>query len=251
MKWEALLRRSLEIGADDITTGHYARISRLSNGRLAIKNSVTAAKDQTYALYNLTQEQLSRTLMPVGEYTKEQIRGIALELGLSVAGKPDSQEICFVPDDDYAGFIDREAGERVPGPGDFVDTEGRVLGRHKGITHYTVGQRRGLELPMGERVFVTGIRPDTNQVVIGKNQDVFTSVVICDRVNYMAVDDLTEPIHVKAKIRYNHGGEDCVIEKLPDEKVCCHFERPVRAATPGQAVVFYRNEYVLGGGTIL
>ena len=251
VKWETLLRRSLEIGADYIATGHYARISRLPNGRLAIKNSVTAAKDQTYALYNLTQEQLSRTLMPVGEYTKEQIRRIAREQGLSVAGKPDSQEICFVPDNDYAGFIDREAGERVPGPGDFVDMEGRVLGRHKGITHYTVGQRRGLDLPMGERVFVTGIRSDTNQVVIGKNQDVFTSVVICDRVNYMAVDDLTEPIHVKAKIRYNHGGEDCVIEKLPDEKVCCHFERPVRAATPGQAVVFYRNEYVLGGGTIL
>ena len=251
VKWEALLRRSLEIGADYIATGHYARISTLPNGRLAIKNSVTAAKDQTYALYNLTQEQLARTLMPVGEYTKEQIRGIALEQELSVAGKPDSQEICFVPDDDYAGFIDREAGERVPGPGDFVDTEGRVLGRHKGITHYTVGQRRGLELPMGERVFVTGIRPDTNQVVIGKNQDVFTSEIICDRVNYMAVEDLTEPLHVKAKIRYNHGGEDCVIEKLPDEKVCCHFERPVRAATPGQAVVFYRDEYVLGGGTIL
>ena len=251
VKWEALLRRSLEIGADYIATGHYARISRLSNGRLAIKNSVTAAKDQTYALYNLTQEQLARTLMPVGEYTKEQIRGIALEQGLSVAGKPDSQEICFVPDDDYASFIDREAGERVPGPGDFVDMEGRVLGRHKGITHYTVGQRRGLELPMGERVFVTGIRPDKNQVVIGKNQDVFTNEIICDKVNYMAVEELTEPIHVKAKIRYNHDGEDCVIEKLPDGKVCCRFLKPVRAATPGQAVVFYRDEYVLGGGTIL
>ena len=251
VKWEALLRRSLEIGADYIATGHYARISRLPNGRLAIKNSVTAAKDQTYALYNLTQEQLARTLMPVGEYTKEQIRGIAMEQGLSVADKPDSQEICFVPDDDYAAFIDREAGERVPGPGDFVDQEGRVLGRHKGITHYTVGQRRGLELPMGERVFVTGIRPDTNQVVIGKNQDVFTSEIICDRVNYMAVEDLTESLHVKAKIRYNHGGENCVIEKLPDEKVRCSFVQPVRAATPGQAVVFYRNEYVLGGGTIL
>ena len=251
VKWEALLQRSLEIGADYIATGHYARISRLPNGRLAIKNSVTAAKDQTYALYNLTQEQLARTLMPVGEYTKEQIRGIAMEQGLSVADKPDSQEICFVPDDDYAAFIDREAGERVPGPGDFVDQEGRVLGRHKGITHYTVGQRRGLELPMGERVFVTGIRPDTNQVVIGKNQDVFTSEIICDRVNYMAVEDLTESLHVKAKIRYNHGGEECVIEKLPDEKVRCSFVQPVRAATPGQAVVFYRDEYVLGGGTIL
>lgn len=251
VKWEALLKRSLEIGADYIATGHYARIARLTDGRLTIRNSVTAAKDQTYALYNLTQEQLARTLMPVGEYTKEQIREIAHEQGLPVADKPDSQEICFVPDDDYAGFIDREAGERVPGPGNFVDKSGKVLGRHKGITHYTVGQRRGLELPMGERVFVTEIRPETGEVVIGSNQDVLTSEVICDRVNYMAVEDLTEAMEVRAKIRYNHGGEDCVIEKLPDGKVCCRFVRPVRAATPGQAVVFYRDEYVVGGGTIL
>ncbi|MCH5339546.1 MAG: tRNA 2-thiouridine(34) synthase MnmA [Acetatifactor sp.] len=251
VKWEALLKRSLEIGADYIATGHYARIARLTDGRLTIRNSVTAAKDQTYALYNLTQEQLARTLMPVGEYTKEQIRKIAYEQGLPVANKPDSQEICFVPDDDYAGLIDREAGDRVPEPGNFVDKSGKVLGRHKGITHYTVGQRRGLELPMGERVFVTKIRPETNEVVIGSNQDVMTSEVICDRVNYMAVADLAEPMEVMAKIRYNHGGEDCVIEKLPDGKVHCHFVRPVRAATPGQAVVFYRDEYVVGGGTIL
>ena len=251
VKWEALLKRSLEIGADYIATGHYARIARLNGGRLTIRNSVTAAKDQTYALYNLTQEQLARTLMPVGEYTKEQIREIAHEQGLPVANKPDSQEICFVPDDDYAGFIDREAGERVPKPGNFVDKSGKVLGRHKGITHYTVGQRRGLELPMGERVFVTEIRPETGEVVIGSNQDVMTSEVICDRVNYMAVEDLKQPMEVRAKIRYNHGGEDCIIEKLPDGKVRCRFVRPVRAATPGQAVVFYRDEYVVGGGTIL
>ena len=251
VKWEALLKRSLEIGADYIATGHYARIAQLPTGRLTIRNSVTAAKDQTYALYNLTQEQLIRTLMPVGEYTKEQIREIAHEQGLPVADKPDSQEICFVPDDDYANFIDREAGDRVPGPGNFVDKSGKVLGRHKGITHYTVGQRRGLELPMGERVFVTEIRPETGEVVIGSNQDVLTSEVICDRVNYMAVEDLEEPMEVRAKIRYNHGGEDCVIEKLPDGKVRCRFVQPVRAATPGQAVVFYRDEYVVGGGTIL
>lgn len=251
VKWEVLLKRSLEIGADYIATGHYARIAQLPTGRLAIQNSVTAAKDQTYALYNLTQEQLARTLMPVGEYTKEQIREIAHEQGLPVADKPDSQEICFVPDDDYAGFIDREAGDRVPGPGNFVDKSGKVLGCHKGITHYTVGQRRGLELPMGERVFVTKIRPETDEVVIGSNQDVMTSEVICDRVNYMAVEDLKEPMEVRAKIRYNHGGEDCVIEKQIDGKVRCRFVRPVRAATPGQAVVFYRDEYVIGGGTIL
>jgi len=251
VKWEALLERSLRIGADYIATGHYARLQRLPNGRFAVCRSVTEEKDQTYALYNLTQEQLSRTLMPVGAYTKEEIRAIAEAAGLPVAHKPDSQEICFVPDDDYAGFIAREAGERVPPPGNFVDGQGNVLGRHKGITHYTIGQRRGLGLPMGERVFVTGIRRDTNEVVVGKNEDIFTRTVVCDRLNFMAVDDLKGPARVLAKIRYNHKGEYCRIEKLPDGKVLCSFEEPVRAAAPGQAVVFYDGGYVLGGGTIL
>lgn len=251
VKWESLLKRSLDIGADYIATGHYARITKLPNGRFAIRNSVTAAKDQTYALYNLTQEQLAHTLMPVGAYTKEQIRQIASEAGLPVAHKPDSQEICFVPDNDYAGFIDKAAGERVPGPGNFVSTSGQVLGTHKGITHYTIGQRKGLDLPMGRRVFVTEIRPKTNEVVIGENEDVFTSTVVCDRVNYMGMADLQAPRRVLAKIRYNHLGEYCQIEKLADGKVTCRFEKPVRASTPGQAVVFYSGEYVLGGGTIL
>ena len=251
VKWESLLKRSLAIGADYIATGHYARIEKLPNGRFAIRNSVTASKDQTYALYNLTQEQLSHTIMPVGDYTKEEIRKIAEDAGLPVAHKPDSQEICFVPDNDYAGFIDREAGARVPGPGNFVSTDGTVLGTHKGITHYTVGQRKGLDLPMGRRVFVTEIRPEKNEVVIGENEDVFTSTVLCGRVNYMSVSDLTEARRVKAKIRYNHSGEYCMIEKQADGRVLCTFEKPVRASTPGQAVVFYDGEYVLGGGTIL
>ncbi|MBQ4537227.1 MAG: tRNA 2-thiouridine(34) synthase MnmA [Lachnospiraceae bacterium] len=251
VKWEALLKRSLEIGADYIATGHYARIDRLPNGRFAIRNSVTASKDQTYALYSLTQEQLSRTLMPVGEFAKDEIRKIALEAGLPVANKPDSQEICFIPDDDYAGFIEREAGSAVPGPGNFVDKDGKVLGRHKGITHYTIGQRKGLEIAMGRRVFVTEIRPETAEVVLGENEDVFTDRVLCDRVNFMSVADVTEPTRVKAKIRYNHQGEYCVLEKQADGSVLCRFEKPVRASTPGQAVVFYDGEYVLGGGTIL
>ncbi len=251
VKWESLLQRSLEIGADYIATGHYARIDRLPNGRYAIRNSVTASKDQTYALYNLTQEQLAHTLMPVGEYTKDEIRAMAEEAGLPVAHKPDSQEICFVPDNDYASFIDREAGEKVPGPGNFVTEDGRILGRHKGITHYTLGQRRGLELPMGERVFVTAIRPETNEVVIGSNQELFTDKVLCDHVNYMAVEDLAEPVRVLAKIRYNHKGEYGTLTKQPDGKVLCTFDAPVRAATPGQAMVFYQGEHVLGGGTIV
>ena len=251
VKWESLLQRSLEIGADYIATGHYARIDRLPNGRYAIRNSVTASKDQTYALYNLTQEQLAHTLMPVGEYTKDEIRAMAEEAGLPVAHKPDSQEICFVPDNDYASFIDREAGEKVPGPGNFVTEDGRILGRHKGITHYTLGQRRGLELPMGERVFVTAIRPETNEVVIGSNQELFTDKVLCDHVNYMAVEDLAEPVRVLAKIRYNHKGEYGTLTKQPDGIVLCTFDAPVRAATPGQAMVFYQGEHVLGGGTIV
>lgn len=251
VKWESLLRRSLEIGADYIATGHYARVDRLNNGRYAIRNSVATQKDQTYALYSLTQEQLAHTLMPVGEYTKEQIRQIAEELGLSVADKPDSQEICFIPDHDYATFIDREAGGNVPPPGNFVTEDGRILGRHKGITHYTVGQRRGLELAMGHRVFVTAIRPETDEVVVGEDEDTFTCQVLCDRVNYMAMEELTEPRHAVVKIRYNHRGAPCVLEKLPEGRVLCHFEQPVRAAAPGQAAVFYEGEYVLGGGTIL
>ena len=144
VKWESLLKRSLDIGADYIATGHYAQITKLANGRFAIQKSVTSAKDQTYALYNLTQDQLAHTLMPVGAYTKDEIRSMAQKIGLRTANKPDSQEICFIPDNDYAGFIEREAGDRTPPEGNFVTKEGKVLGQHKGITHYTIGQRKGL-----------------------------------------------------------------------------------------------------------
>lgn len=250
VKWESLLKRSMDIGAEFIATGHYAQIEKLENGRFALKKSVTAAKDQTYALYNLTQFQLSHTLMPVGAYSKDQIRELAKGLHLEVAHKPDSQEICFVPDGDYAGFIDREAAGRTPGPGSFVTRDGVVLGRHEGITHYTVGQRRGLGLAAGHRVFVTEIRPDSNEVVIGENEELFTDRVVCGNVNYMAAEDLTEPRRVLAKIRYNHSGETGTVEKLPDGRVQCVFDRPVRAAAPGQALVFYEGEYVLGGGII-
>ncbi len=250
VKWEALLKRCLSMGADYIATGHYARIAKLENGRFAVRRSVTAAKDQTYALYGLTQGQLAHTLMPVGEYEKSAVREMAEKAGLPVAHKPDSQEICFVPDKDYAGFIDRSAEGRVPGGGNFVDEEGRILGRHKGITHYTIGQRRGLELPMGERVYVTGIRPETNEVVVGRNEDLFTRRVLCRKVNYMSIEDLTEPRRVFGKIRYNHKGAYCTIEKLPDGSVAADFEEPVRAAAPGQSICFYDGEYVLGGGII-
>ncbi len=250
VKWEALLNKSLALGADYIATGHYARIDRLENGRYCIRNSVTAKKDQTYALYALTQDQLAHTLMPVGDYTKEEIRQLAQDAGLPVAHKKDSQEICFIPDHDYAAFIEREQKGRVPGPGNFVSESGEVLGRHKGITHYTVGQRKGLNLSMGRPVFVTAIRPETNEVVIGEAQDVFTDHLTCSGLNFMAIPDLTEPRCASAKIRYAHAGAPCLMERIGPDRLRVTFDEPVRAVTPGQAVVFYDGEYVLGGGTI-
>ena len=250
VKWESLLQRSLAIGADCIATGHYARIAKLENGRFALETSVTAAKDQTYALYNLTQDQLSRTLMPVGDYTKDEIRQMAQKLGLPVASKPDSQEICFIPDHDHASFIENYTGKESK-PGNFVDLKGNVIGRHKGITHYTVGQRKGLNLALGHPVFVTEIRPETNEVVIGENEDVFSNRLTCRNLNWMSIEDLgDQEMRVSAKIRYSHKGASCTIRKIGEDRVECVFDEPQRAATPGQAVVFYDGEYVVGGGTI-
>lgn len=251
VKWESLLRRSLEIGADYIATGHYARKLLLPNGRFAVRNSVTAEKDQTYALYNLTQFQLSRTLFPDGAYTKPEIRKIAADAGLPVASKPDSQDICFVPDGDYAGFIERRTGQAAA-PGNFVDEAGNILGRHCGITHYTVGQRRGLGLPLGRRVFVKELRPDTNEVVLAENDALFTSSLTCSSLNWMAVPDLGdgEERRVTAKIRYSHRGAPAVIRRAGPDQVLCLFDEPVRAVTPGQAAVFYEDGHILGGGII-
>lgn len=250
VKWESLLTRSLSIGADYIATGHYARIDQLENGRYAIRRSATLAKDQTYALYNLTQEQLKRTLMPVGQYSKDEIRKIAEKIGLLVANKPDSQDICFVPDGDYASYIEENAGVKIS-EGNFVTLDGKVLGKHKGIIHYTVGQRKGLGLSLGYPAFVLEIRPETNEVVIGTNEDSMTTTLKANRVNFMSVEDLPEPKRVFAKIRYNHKGAWCMVEKTGEDEITCTFEEPQRAVTPGQAVVLYDGEYVLGGGTIL
>lgn len=250
VKWESLLKRSLEIGADYIATGHYARVVKLNNGRYSLRVSEKGAKDQTYALYNLTQEQLSRTLMPVGCYTKEEIREMAEKIGLRVANKPDSQDICFVPDGDYAAYIESYTGQKSV-PGNFVLSDGTVLGEHKGIMHYTVGQRKGLGLSLGYPVFVLEIRPDTNEVVVGTNEESLTYRVRADRVNFMSVEDLKEKKRVFAKIRYNHKGAWCTVEKTGQDEILCIFEEPQRAVTPGQAVVLYDGEYVLGGGTII
>jgi tRNA-specific 2-thiouridylase len=250
VKWEALLQRALEIGADYIATGHYARILQTPEGRYAIANSVTAAKDQTYALYDLTQEQLSRTLMPVGEYHKEQIRQIAEEIGLPVAHKKDSQDICFIPDNDYARFIEDTVPDRLPGPGDFVWKDGTVIGRHEGITHYTVGQRRGLHVAMGKRVFVQRIDAEKNQVILGEDADIYTDHLYADHLNAMAVEHFSEGQHLLAKIRYAHEGTMCRITVIGEDEIRLDFDEPVRAVTPGQAVVLYLGEYVAGGGLI-
>lgn len=250
VKWESLLQRSLSIGADYIATGHYARIVKLPNGRYTLRKSATLAKDQTYALYNLTQEQLQRTLMPVGEYSKEEIRKIAEDIQLQVANKPDSQDICFVPDGDYAGFIEKTAGKQVQ-KGNFVTVDGTVLGEHKGIIHYTVGQRKGLGLALGYPAFVLEIRPETNEVVIGTHEESMAKSLRAGNLNFMSIEDLTEPQRVFTKIRYNHRGVWATIEKTGEDEILCTFEEPQRAVTPGQAVVFYDGEYVLGGGTIL
>ena len=229
---------------------HYARIDKLPNGRYALKKSVTAAKDQTYALYNLTQDQLSHTLMPVGEYEKENVRKMAEEAGLPVAHKPDSQEICFVSDNDYASFIEKETGVDIP-TGNFVDVHGNVLGTHKGITHYTIGQRKGLGLAMGHPVFVCEIRPETNEVVIGENEDIFTTTIRANHLNFMSVEDIDGEARALAKIRYNHRGDMCTLRKIDEDTIEAVFDKPQRAATPGQALVFYDGDYVMGGGTIL
>ena len=250
VKWESLYQRAREIGADCIATGHYSQIVKLPNGRYALQKSVTDAKDQTYALYNLTQEHLEHTMMPVGAYSKDEIRRIAEEIGLLVANKPDSMEICFVPDDDYASFIEDYTGESFP-EGNFVNTAGEVLGKHKGIIHYTVGQRKGLGIALGARAFVKEIRPEANEVVLATNEELFSDTVYADRVNFMSIPNLTEPMEVVAKIRYNHKGAKAVISMVDDDLLMVKFEEPQRAITPGQAVVLYDGDVVVGGATIL
>lgn len=250
VKWESLLDRSLKIGADYIATGHYARIDKLDNGRYTIRMSATARKDQTYALYNLSQEQLAKTLMPVGEYTKDEIRVLAEKIDLKIANKPDSQEICFVPDDDYGRFLEEEVGHPIP-KGNFVDLDGNVVGQHKGIVHYTIGQRKGLGLSMGKPVFVVEIRPETNEVVVGDNSDVFGTKVIADRLNFMSIEKLDGEMEVMGKIRYSHKAAPCKIKMIGEDTLECNFVDPQRAITPGQAIVFYDGDYVVGGGTII
>ena len=255
VKWDALLARSREIGADYIATGHYARISQNDQGRFYIRNSVTAAKDQTYVLYSLTQDQLAHTLMPVGEYEKPLVRKIAEEAGLPVAHKPDSEDICFIPDGDAGAFVDRELGACAPGEGNFLNRAGEVVGRHKGITHYTIGQRKGLGIAAGHRIFVTKIDADSNTVTLGESEDVFTDHLYAHQLCYMEQERFDESMEYMAKIRYSDPGTPCCVsyEMAEDgsEQLRVDFLKKVRAVTPGQAMVLYHGEAVAGGGVIL
>lgn len=250
VKWESLLNRSLEIGADYIATGHYAKVKQLSNGRYAVVKSDADKKDQTYALYNLSQHQLAHTLFPLGEYEKPEVREIANKIGLLVANKKDSQEICFIPDDNYGRFLE-ENGQEIPAPGLFVDKSGNKMGEHKGIHRYTIGQRKGLGISAENPLYVCKIDVENNLVVLGSNDDVFGSTLICDDINYMGAEKFTDGQPVYAKIRYGAKEVKCFVRNGEAGQLICDFENPVRAITPGQSVVFYDGEVVLGGGTIV
>ncbi|MGE5631244.1 MAG: tRNA 2-thiouridine(34) synthase MnmA [Caulobacteraceae bacterium] len=250
IKFDALLERSKALEAEYVATGHYARIL-YDEGykRYIIKKSATPQKDQTYVLYNLTQDQLKHILMPLGDYTKEQTREIARSLDLRTANKPESQEICFVEDNNYGRFINERIGNEVK-PGYFVDTKGKRLGMHKGIIHYTVGQRKGLGIALGKPMFVVEIIPDKNLVVLGDETEVFSKELIASELNLVAFEKLTEPIMVKAKIRYSAKEATAQVIPIESGRAKVIFEEAQRAITPGQAVVFYQGDVLVGGGTI-
>ena len=250
VKFEALLQKAVSMGMDYVATGHYARTEYdHTSHRYFLKKSATAAKDQTYALYTLTQEQLSRTLFPIGDYTKDRVREYAREIGLTVASKPDSQEICFVEDDDYGRFICENSSYEVK-PGDFLDISGRKLGKHKGIIHYTVGQRKGLGGSFGKPMYVVSVNPDDNTVVLGDENDVFTDSLYASDLNFISIEGLQNPLRITAKIRYSAREAAARLDPVGEDRVRVEFETPQRAITPGQSVVFYDGETVVGGGVI-
>ncbi|MBW6409836.1 tRNA 2-thiouridine(34) synthase MnmA [Clostridium weizhouense] len=248
LKFDELLRRARGIGADYVATGHYAKIEE-KDGRYLLIRSDDDRKDQTYALYNFTQDQLKHTLMPCGQYTKEKIREIAKEIGLAVHNKKDSEEICFIPDNDHGKYI-LNARPGVIKPGNFVDKNGNILGKHKGIVYYTIGQRKGLGIALGRPIFVTDINPKTNEVVLGAEEDIFKTELIAGNLNFITFDALDKPTEVEAKIRYSARTAKAIISPLKDGRVKVTFKEKQRAITKGQSVVFYNGNIVVGGGII-
>ena len=247
LKFTELYRRAKELSCDVIVTGHYARILKDAAGYHLLKG-LDHRKDQSYVLYPLTLDQLAHTRFPLGDYSKEEIRRMAREQGFGNARKKDSQDICFIPDGNYRRFIEESTG-RESSPGNFTDKDGNVLGRHQGYYCYTIGQRRGLGISAPERIFVTDILPEENRVILGKNEDLMGCDLLAGDFNWI------EPVEpeeiIKARIRYHQKEEEATVSKLDDGRVAIHFLTPQRAITRGQAVVLYRGDYVIGGGTIL
>ena len=250
MKFDKLLHAAREMGLDYIVTGHYARIEfDEASGRWLLKKAVDGSKDQSYVLYMLTQEQLAHTQLPLGGMTKAEVRSIAESLHFVNARKHDSQDICFVPDGDYARFMERYTGKRYP-EGDFVTRDGTVVGRHNGAVRYTVGQRKGLHLAMGEPVFVCGKDMAANTVCVGPETALYTDTLIANELNWISVPQLDEPMRVKAKTRYRQPEQWATAYPEGDDRVRLVFDEPQRAVTVGQAVVMYDGDTVVGGGTI-
>lgn len=248
LKFDRLYRRAAELGCDCVVTGHYARIEHTGE-RYLLKKSAVPEKDQSYVLYSLTQEQLAHTRFPLGEMAKEETRRVATEQGFYNADKPDSQDICFVPDGDYASFICRYREKAYPA-GDFVDLEGHFLGRHKGIIHYTLGQRKGLGIAAGEPLYVVRIEPETNRVVLGRNADLYSRELDAGGMNWIACDEPGEPLRVKAKVRYRQAEQWATATVPAPGQLHLVFDEPQRAITRGQAVVLYDGDTVVGGGVI-
>jgi tRNA-specific 2-thiouridylase len=262
LKFDQLLITARQIGADMLATGHYARCEfDAERNRWLLRRAADQAKDQTYFLFGLTQEQLSRTLFPLGHMNKPQVRELAREHHLALAEKPDSQEICFVPGGDYKRFIDAylsEQGEQLPDTsGDLVTTDGTVLGHHEGVHNFTVGQRKGLGVATGSPLYVININGAEGKVTVGGNDDLLSRTLIARDLNWIAVDGLHDsgacanaPMRVQAKIRHRHEPAPAVLENAPNGEVRVIFDEPQRAITPGQAVVFYQDDLVVGGGWI-
>lgn len=249
IKFGEMLEIALSEGADKIATGHYAVIKK-SSGRYILCRAADTSKDQTYVLYGLTQRQLAHTLFPLGIYTKPQVRELAAEHGFINADRPDSQDICFVPDGDYAAFIENFIGRNFPS-GDFVGTSGEKIGRHKGLIRYTVGQRKGLGLALGKPCFVIEKDADNNRVVIGDEPELFFKRVLVDNLNFIPFDSLDKPLKVTGKLRYRHAEQPATIYPCGEGRLIAEFDEPQRAPSPGQAAVFYDGEIVVGGGTIV
>lgn len=252
IKFEGFLNKARALGADFIATGHYAKLFYdKSRSRYVLKKADDKTKDQTYALYNFTQEQMAYTLLPLGNYTKPRIRKIAAQLELRVANKPDSQEICFVTDNNYKNFIENRVGVQKFKPGPIIDTKGNEVGTHEGLANYTVGQRKGLGLALGYPVYVVRIDTENNVLIVGRDEEVFQKNLISGENNFILFDDLQEEMEVEAKIRYSAHPAKAKIKPWEKGQILVEFEEPQRAITPGQAVVYYRGDYVVGGGTIM